>query len=147
MSIRSIIVAALFAAVSIPAAAEAPKQLQSDAIRTQQAEIRRSAEAGEGRYRSLTSGDRRQLFTHQDRVDALLGDTTLTTELSEVHQVELFNNLEAISALVNDEADERLICRRIKPVGSNRPTTVCRTAAQLREEKELSDRAQMRRSL
>ena len=64
-----------------------------------------------------------------------------TTDLPEKDQITVFNSLEAIEAIVNQAEEERMVCTRVKPVGSNRPETVCKTVAQMREEKLEADRA------
>lgn len=125
-------VAALATAGGALQASSDHPNLQADAIRTQQTEIRAAAQAGRGRYKDLPVARRNELYQRQDRVASLLGDVNVTTELDQHDQIQLFNELEAISAIVNKAEDDRLVCRRHKPVGSNRPTTVCRTVAQMR---------------
>lgn len=44
-------------------------------------------------------------------------------------------------AAVDEEDDERLICRRERAIGSNRVTRVCRTAKQLQEERDAAQKA------
>lgn len=125
-------VAALVTAGGVVHASNDHPHLQADAIRTQQTEIRAAAQAGKGRYKDLPAARKDELFQRQDRVASLLGDVNVTTELNQHDQIQLFNELEAISAIINKAEDDRLVCRRHKPVGSNRPTTVCRTVAQMR---------------
>jgi hypothetical protein len=113
------------------AAASDHPNLDAGTIRTQQQQIRSEAQARTGRYAKLSPKQQRELMHQQDRVMQLLGsDVANTTELSELDQVALFNSLEAIEAIVNNAEDERLVCERHKPVGTNRPRTVCKTAAQ-----------------
>ncbi len=135
-----LLVAAVFAIVvmlSAPSAfANTPESLDAQAIRTQQAKIRSDAEAGTGRYASLDKRKRAELFSRQDRVLLLIGGIEVTTELDETRRIALFNELEAIGAIVNFDDDDRLICERIRPVGSNRPTTLCKSVAQRRLERE-----------
>ncbi len=49
-------------------------------------------------------------------------------------------------ATETEKEDERLICRREKPIGSNRATRVCRTQAQIREESRSAQDGLMRNS-
>jgi hypothetical protein len=121
--------------------------LDASAIRTQQQEIRAEAAQRRGRYKDLEEPRRAELFRHQSKVDSLLKSVDKTTDLSELEQVQLFNSLEAIEAIVNAAEDDRMICERSKPVGSNRPVTVCKTVAQRREERESSTRDMGRRTL
>lgn len=114
--------------------------VDANAIRDQQGDIRAAAEAGEGRYKDLPEARKQELFVKQDRVLDLIEGRSLTTELSELHQIELFNNLEAIQAIVNAAEDERMICRRERPIGTNRPRTVCKTVAQRQADRESVER-------
>src|SRR5690606_28003292 len=79
-----------------------------------------------------------RLLQLQQRVIGALDGRASTTELSPGDQVALFNDLEEISALVNKAEDERMICERTRPIGSNRPVSVCKTVAQRRLEREQS---------
>lgn len=125
--------------VSMPpshAAAAGAGELDSQAIMAQQQEIRASASARRGRYRDMEEPRRRELFANQDTVTRLLAGTIRTTELSESDQIALFNSLEAISAIINQAEEQRMICERHKPVGTKLPQTVCKTVAQRRAERE-----------
>lgn len=120
--------------------------LSASAIREQQKQIRSDAEARTGRYKDLSETKRGELFARQDKVSALLKDVQLTTELKERDQIELFNALESIQAIVNAAEDDRLICERKRPTGSNRTQTLCRSVAQRRAERELVERDTGRRT-
>lgn len=104
-------------------------------IRAQQAQLKSDAEARRGPFKDISESERAELSRQQDIVDRLTRDVNRTTELREAQQVELLNALEHISAIVNRAEDERLVCRRHRPTGSNRPTTTCRTVAQLRADR------------
>lgn len=112
------------------------RNLDADAIRTQQSQIRMDAEARTGRFKHMSERSRSDLFTRQQRVEGLLQGVSKTTELNELQQIDLFNHLEAIEALVNAAEDERMICERYKPVGTKRPKTMCLTVAQRRAANE-----------
>jgi hypothetical protein len=104
------------------------------AIVAQQSQLKAEVETGAERFKSLSPDKRANLLARQNRVLAMLEGRELSTELSQQQQLDLFNELEAISAIVNDAEDERIICERTRPVGSNRPMRVCRTVAQRRAE-------------
>jgi hypothetical protein len=55
-----------------------------------------------------------------------------------------FAALETIEALVNNQDGEQVTCRREKTLGSNRPTRICRTKAQLEEEREIARQQMLR---
>ena len=121
--------------------------LDAGAIRKQQQEIRTAIEAGRGAYKDLPDAKKRELLSKQDRVLSLIGNRSRTTELNEYQQIELFNNLEAIQAIINSAEDDRMICRRERPTGTNRPQTICKTVAQRRAERESIERDTGRRTL
>ena len=106
------------------------------AIRKQQEQIRSEAEARSGRYKDLSEARRIELLQRQAVVMRLTEGVTQTTELKEEQQIELFNALESIEAIVNAAEDERMVCERHRPIGSNRPQTICKTVAERRAERE-----------
>lgn len=110
------------------------------AIRAQQEQLRAELGAPNGRLKVLSATRRERLVHHQNLVLSQLEGVERTTDLSEADQIAVFNSLEAIEAIVNTAEDDRMVCRRSKPVGSNRPTTVCRSVAQIRREKEIADK-------
>ncbi len=107
-------------------------------IVTQQVEILHEVRGRRGAYRDMGDREREQLIQYQQRVIEALDGRASTTELSASQQLAVFNDLEAISALLNKAEDERMVCERTRPIGSNRPVNVCKTVAQRREERELA---------
>lgn len=92
-----------------------------------------------GRFQAIKPAQREQLTSKQDTVLRMLDGKSLTTELSSADQLRLLNELEAISAILNDAEGQRLVCERQKTVGSNRPKNVCMTVA---ERRQMQDSAQ-----
>ncbi|TKS53135.1 hypothetical protein E4582_13200 [Luteimonas yindakuii] len=123
---------------SASAESQAPVLVETDAaaIVAQQHEIRQAAQQRSGRYKDMAGADRERLLQAQERVLGRLDGRSSTTELPRNDQVALFNDLEEISALVNKAEDDRMVCERSRPIGSNRPVSVCKTVAQRREERE-----------
>jgi hypothetical protein len=123
-----------------PVFADEPAQVLVDtdavAILAQQQEIRRDLERNTPRYKALKPEQRDQLLREQAIVERLLAGRARTTELPQAGQLEVFNALEAISALVNQAEDARLVCRSHKPTGSNRKVTTCNTVAQIRAQRQ-----------
>lgn len=131
-----VLCAGVFLMLGQAASASDHPNLDARAIIAQQDSIRAEVRAGAGRYKGLEADKRDGLFARQDRVMRLLEGKTNTTELSEADQIAVFNDLEGISAIINNAEDDRMICERSKPVGSNRPKTVCLTVQQRREARE-----------
>ena len=136
----------LFSLLMLSSPASSNENLDANAIRAQQAAIQADAMARTGRYKDMSDSNLQALRQHQELVAAMLGNVNMTTELSEVDQIAVFNELEAISAIINRAEDERMVCERYRPVGTNRPTTVCRTVAQRRADKELAEQSLRRDS-
>lgn len=142
------VIAAVLALVICPAgvtvAAEGEQVVvntDARAIVAQQHEIREKALAGVGRYGDLDERDRRRLLSEQDKVLRMLEGKERSTELSEIDQMNLFNALESIWAIVNQAEDERIVCERVRRTGTNRAQRVCMTVAQRRENAERSRRS------
>ena len=139
---------ALIVIAATPAASMAneAKALQFDDIRTQQAEIQAGVIARTGRYKDMDSKTRDELLRRQGVVLKTIEGKEIPTDLDAEQRTQVFNDLEWIEAAINRAEDEQLICEYRKTIGSNRKSRVCRSAAQMREERERSkmemDRAQ-----
>lgn len=117
-----------------------PKNLDAQAILAQQQQIRAEVEKRGGRFKDMDAAKREELFARQGKVASLLADKKATTDLPEQDQIVVFNELEAIEGIVNNAEDERMVCERVKPVGSNRPKTVCMTVAERRAQREAAEK-------
>lgn len=130
-------VLALFLALALPMVASADNgELKFDDIRSQQAEIRAGLVARTGRFQDMTPSERTELMNRQTEVLVMIEGKNTPSELNPDQRTKVFNHLEWIEAAINKTADERLICERRATIGSNRKERVCRTEAQLREERE-----------
>ena len=139
---RTAVLPAVLLLASLPAFATDQKPAgDAQAILTHQAQIRSEALAGKGRYKDMAEAQRTALFNHQDTITRLLQDVDNTSDLPENDKLAVFNAIEAVKAIVTKAEDERMVCVREKPLGSNRPERVCKTVAQRREEKLKADGA------
>ncbi|MFC5578683.1 hypothetical protein ACFPOA_11775 [Lysobacter niabensis] len=129
----ALIVIAATPAVSL---ANEAKVLQFDDIRTQQAEIQAGVIARTGRYKDMDSKTRDELLRRQGVVLRTIEGKEIPTDLDAEQRTQVFNDLEWIEAAINRAQDEQLVCEYRKTIGSNRKSRVCRTAAQMREERE-----------
>lgn len=137
MQLRTVLLASIIAmAAAAPASGNEAPAPDVSKILQQQAAIRADVMARSGRYKDLPEDKRNTLLNHQQVVTSRLGGVQTTAQLNEHDRIAVFNALEAIEAIVNKAEDDRMICKRHKPVGSNRPQTVCRTVAQLRAEED-----------
>ena len=70
------------------------------------------------------------------RIDALLGKGGHAS-LPDKDKIEVFNDQDLINTLLTQaREDSRLVCRRERPVGSNRPQNICITVAARRQARE-----------
>lgn len=116
--------------------AYANKPLDIDKIVTQQHEIRADVVAAKGRYKKMPASKRQEILRKQDELLRMLEGKETPEDLSEAQRIATFNSLEWIEAAINNEDDERMICRRERTIGSNRVTRTCRTEAQMATERE-----------
>lgn len=110
--------------------------LQFESIRSQQSEIRAAVEARNGRYKEMPANTRGELLAKQQHLFHLMEGKQSTQDLNEEQKTEVFNALEWIEAAINGADDERMVCERRPVLGSNRKERVCRTAAQIRAERD-----------
>lgn len=110
--------------------------LQFESIRSQQSEIRAAVQAANGRYKDMPTHTRGELLAKQRQLFHLMEGKQSTQDLNEDQKTEVFNALEWIEAAINSADDERMVCERRQVLGSNRKERVCRTAAQIRAERE-----------
>lgn len=131
----AILAVTLFAS---PAFAEGAGTIDStpDQIRTAQDDLRKVVESKSGKYAYFTDEDRKDILSRQDRVLALIDGKTAIAELSSEDRAALDKALADVRAAVARAEDNRLICERIKPVGSNRPENKCMTVGQRRKLRE-----------
>ncbi len=136
---RMLVVLALLGS-PLAMASDIHPNMDAQAILKQQQDIRAEVDKPGGRFKHLTDDKRENLFANQGTVNALLKDRQSMQELSEVDRIAAFNALENIEGILNQVEDDRMVCERIKPVGSNRPKTVCQTVAERRAEREQAQR-------
>ncbi len=114
--------------------------MDAQAILKQQQEIRAELDKPAGRFKHLSSDKRESVFASQGTVASLLDGKQSMNDLKEADRIVVFNALENIEGILNQAEDDRMICERTKPVGSNRPKTVCMTVAERRAVREQSQR-------
>jgi len=105
-------------------------------IRLQQEEIRRQTEDSDGRYVRFDKGELARLRTAQDTVFALLDGVSELSELRPSQQVDLFNALETVKAVLAANDADRQLCWREQRLGSHRIETVCATVAERQQIRE-----------
>lgn len=138
MRLRRFVPSLIIALLMVPAAFASVDRgvLLANEIRAQQQEIREGVETRKAPFDGLTTSERAELLSKQSRMLHLLEGKHSTDDLNAQHKTEVFNTLEWIEAVVNNDADDRMVCERRQILGSNRKERVCKTAGQWRAERE-----------
>lgn len=105
----------------------------------QRAAINKALGDGET-YSEMQPDDVRAVQVSLDRIDRMLGTSQSVDQLDPATRVEVFNEQEKVNTLLtNAHRESRLVCRREKPTGSHRPTTLCLTVAERRRQREAAN--------
>jgi uncharacterized protein YlxP (DUF503 family) len=83
------------------------------------------------RYEFLRSSDRNRVNESLDRMAAMLAKAGSVDQLTSQEKTRLFNEQESVNGLLAKNADDRLICTHVAPVGSHLPVRTCRTAREI----------------
>ncbi len=85
------------------------------------------------KYQELKQSDRGKVASALDRMEKTLEPVASFEELNDVQRTRLFNDQELVNALlVEAREDSRMVCRRVKRVGSHMSQAVCETVAERR---------------
>jgi hypothetical protein len=104
-------------------------------VREQRA-IREQTEGSTGKYSRFKPEAMARLTQAQEKIFRLLDGNQSVDHLNMNQKVELFNALEEVKAVLNDNEQDRLVCRRERKVGTTIPETRCATVAQRKELEE-----------
>ena len=105
----------------------------------QRAAINRALGDGET-YSEMQPDDVRAVQLSLDRIAMLLGPAQSVDQLDPTRRVEVFNEQDKVNTLLtNAHKESRLVCRREKPTGSHRPSTLCLTVAERRRQREAAN--------
>lgn len=113
-------------AAETPAAAE---PTLADLVAAQKA-LRADIASGK---QTFAPDNQKTLLKAQDELFAIAADNPADAHLNEDEWVKVYNAQEQINQIVKaSAADERVVCRRERPTGSNRKRSVCMTVAEWR---------------
>lgn len=85
-------------------------------------------------YSEVGLEDKSKVQTALSRIRAKMGDHSTIEQVNAQFRTEIYNDQELINnILTRAHADSRVVCRRERTTGSNRPMQVCMTVAQRRE--------------
>lgn len=116
-------------------AADTSTEFDATAVVAKQQRIRANAQSGEAGFSELPAGTKAELLKRQDELLKTL-DGRDYSQLNEQQRAQAQENIAWIDGVAQQAADERRVCERVKPVGTNRTERVCKTAKQVREDRE-----------
>lgn len=109
-------------------------------IQKQQTALRAKAEAGDGEFKDMKASDRKDLVRRQTAVLDMIDGKSSIDELNEHNRVFVFNELEWIRSTIAGADDDRIVCERSRPSGSNRVVRTCRSVAEQRRLREVAEK-------
>ncbi|MCH6482776.1 hypothetical protein MMG85_04255 [Pseudoxanthomonas sp. LH2527] len=110
-------------------------------IRKEQMSYRQQAMDKTGPFKDLSEPERQALIQKQNQLITLIDGKSTLGDLARDDQTTAINTLEWIKSAITRAEDERLVCERVKLVGSNRPTRICKTVAERRKEREEAEKS------
>lgn len=130
--------AALLTITPVARSADAPTRTAD--ILAQQQTIRADMKAKRDRYANLPRDAQKSVLSDQEKLEKLLEGKADTSQLPSADQAEVRRLTARIEATISNNQEERLVCTQEARTGSNYVTRVCRTPAQLREQKERGEK-------
>lgn len=105
-------------------------------FRAQRAAIAQQIGEG-GKLVEMTRADRAELTDAMARIEASLGEHESISSLSGQPRADVDRDVERLNTLISTAAaDSRVVCRRVKVLGSNRSQNSCQTVAERRRQHE-----------
>ncbi len=130
------LVAAALATAGVAAQASEVDLAKEGTLQAHQARIEKEF-AAEGRYAEIEPEQQRRARDLLRRMGQLTDADGRAVALPPDRKVELFNLQEELNGILEQAAeDSRLVCRRQRHVGSNRPVNTCATVAERRRLRE-----------
>lgn len=126
-------------AVVIPAAMARSDIDTSQSVQSvveQQQRIREEVTAKRNGWEEVPAKKRSAVLRDQDQLLMLLEGKQTIGDLNPDQQIKAANLLESINAAVTGAGDQRKVCTRERKIGSNFTQRVCRTAGDMRAERE-----------
>lgn len=146
MAMKPFLLAAVLFVLAMPAAGAATTtDIDPQRVHKEQTQLQSQVRKGQGPFKDIDAGLQNRIIANQDRVLELVNGKQSLDELSAEDRDELTTTLGDIERLVTKAKDERQVCRKMRPTGSNRPQVVCMTAAQHREAQKRAREAMEKR--
>lgn len=92
------------------------------------------------RYEFMNNRDRQTVDMSFKKMSAMLTTSGTVDAMSEDEKIKLFNEQEKVNGLLARNADDRLVCTHVAPVGSHLPVKTCKTVRQIKKDQSDSNR-------
>ena len=113
-------------------------------LRAAQDALKRDLAAKKGEYAHLSDDEKRTILRKQEAIYALIDGRESFDGLHEDDKRRLANAVEEVRALVAKAEDDRMICERVKVLGSNRPQNKCISVGERRRLREQAQQQGLR---
>ena len=129
------LIASLLAFLALPALAKDQVEPtvnanSKDAFETVSVWVRGQMDDG-GRYAYVTPSERTRVNERLDQMSGIFQKSPAVDQMKDEEKLRMFNYQEEVNAILAKRDNERLICKNVKPIGSNIPTKQCTTAGEI----------------
>jgi len=87
-----------------------------------------------GHYQFTSNKDRADIDTQFGAMQSLFDKYGTVAQMDQNAKTQLFNDQQAVNAILTHNDSNRLVCEHVAPLGSNIPKTVCRTYGEIQQE-------------
>jgi hypothetical protein len=124
---------ALLQMTSVQAAKVKPMSVKADTkaeFEAVSAEVHKQMAPG-GRFEFVTKDEASDLNNHLDDMQSLYDKFGTVSQMDGNSKVQLFNDQEAVNAILTRRDSDRLVCENTAPTGSLIPKTTCHTYGEI----------------
>lgn len=95
-----------------------------------------------GRYEFVNRADRQKLDASFADMQSLFEKYGTVAQMDQPGKVQLFNDQEAVNAILTQNDSKRMVCESVAPIGSHIPRTTCRSYREVEMERRNSQNFQ-----
>jgi hypothetical protein len=107
-----------------------------ESLRSAQDAIKRALTSDKSGYGHLSEAEKQAILNKQEPIYAMIEGRTNFDNLSDDDKRRLINAIEEVRTSVAKAEDSRMICERVRVIGSNRPQNKCTTVGERRRQRE-----------
>ncbi|WP_449427572.1 hypothetical protein [Rhodanobacter umsongensis] len=95
-----------------------------------------------GRYEFIDQNERQKVDASFADMQSLFDKYGSVAQMDQGAKIQLFNDQEAVNAILTRRDDKRLVCESVAPIGSHIPRTTCRTYREIESERHNAENFQ-----